>query len=72
MNKVEKVDLTTLRSELPRGYTSALANRLGISRAAVSQALKGANILHPVIKEAIVLRDQHRHDLETAANLINR
>jgi hypothetical protein len=72
MDKVEKVDLTTLRGELPRGYTSALAARLSISRAAVSQALRGTNILHPVVAEAIKLRDQHRHDLDTAAKLLSK
>jgi hypothetical protein len=72
MHKVEKVDLTTLRAELPRGYTSALASRLNITRSAVSQALRGANILHPVVAEAIKLRDQHRHDLDTAAKLLSK
>ena len=72
MEKVEKVDLTTLRAELPRGYTSAIAAKLNITRAAVSQALRGNNILHPVVAEAIRLRDLHRHDLETAKNALQK
>lgn len=65
MNKVRKVDLITLRAELPRGYTSALAAKLNISKQAVSQALRSENILHPAVQAAIKLRDQHLRDLES-------
>jgi hypothetical protein len=68
MNKViksDEVDLIALRAELPRGYTSALAAKLQISKQAVSQALRGPNILHPAVQEAIKLRDMHTRELES-------
>jgi hypothetical protein len=65
MNKVAEVDLITLRAELPRGYTSALAAKLNISKQAVWQALRGPNLLHPAVQAAIKLRDQHIREIES-------
>lgn len=72
MDKVEKVDLTTLKSQLPRGYTSAIAAKCGITRSAVSIALRGNNILHEAVQEAIKLRDFHQGQLEATKNALKK
>ena len=72
MNKVGKVNLATLKSELPRGYTAKLSNRLGLSRGRVSQVLGGKNIMHPVVLEAIKLRDEYQEKLQSISQALQK
>jgi hypothetical protein len=67
-----KVDITHLKSELPRGYGSEIARKLKITPQAVSIAMKGRNPMHPAIQEAIKIRDRHRVQLDRIKNSIKK
>jgi hypothetical protein len=71
---MKKVDLTTLKVQLPRGYTSRISKKIGITPQAVSIALGKAepNPRHPAVIEALKLRDQHRSELIRLQESINQ
>lgn len=69
---MEKVELITLKEQLPRGYGSRISKTLGITPQGVSMALKGNNPLHPAIIEAIKIRDEYREELLNLKTAINQ
>lgn len=48
-----KMDFTNIRHFIPHGGMTLIAQKLGISRQAVSQALKAAKPSNPIVQEAI-------------------
>jgi DNA-binding phage protein len=48
-----KVDTANIRHIVPHGGMTLIAQKLGITRQAVSQALKAARPSNPIVQEAI-------------------
>jgi len=71
---MKKVDLSTLKVQLPRGYTSRISKKIGITPQAVSIALGKAepNPRHPAVIEALKIRDEYREELLNLKSAINQ
>ena len=69
---MEKVELIALKKKLPRGYGSRISKTLGITRQAVSNALRRNNLMHPAITEALKIRDEYLEELTNKNKSINQ
>lgn len=67
----DKVDIITLKKQLPRGYGQRIARVLNITPQAVSIAMQGKNPMHPAIIEAVRIRDEHREQLQQLTDSIS-